>query len=255
MDMLLQSVPADHSALHTAPWHGSYEDPADPDLPTDVPVVTTRRGLCRMAMVAADAATRFQRDGVDVDPVAWMLAPRKLFGGATALEACLGHNHFMRASLLHGLAIGLDAEPSEIDALAVDGFDDGDGSKVYDLDEVGEDGAEDYAFDDLEIAPLGHGDLRLYTATIAFMGGGVIFHAFHASLARTAGEVGERLRRRYGEEVGRRATVVSGFRTGGGFVGALVSPALAEMLRDVAANPSSPIAAGLDLNLEQCFDA
>jgi len=255
MDMLFQSAPAGHNASHTAPWQSSYEDPADPDLPTDVPVVTTRRGLCRMAMVAADTATRFQRDGVDVDPVAWMLSPRKLFGGATALEACLGQNHFMRASLLHGLAIGLDAEPSEIDALAGDGFDDGDGRDIYDLDDGGEDGAEGYAFDDLEIAALGPDDIRLYTATIAFKGGGVIFHAFHASLARTAREVGERLRRRYGEEVGGRATIVSGFRTGGGFVGALVSPALAEMLRDVAANPSSPIAAGLDLNLEQCFDA
>lgn len=255
MDMLLQSAPAGHNASHTAPWQSSYEDPADPDLPTDVRVVTTRRGLCRMAMVAADTATRFQRDGVDVDPVAWMLSPRKLFGGATALEACLGQNHFMRASLLHGLAIGLDAEPSEIDALAGDGFDDGDGRDIYDLDDGGEDGAKGYAFDDLEIAALGPDDIRLYTATIAFKGGGVIFHAFHASLARTAREVGERLRRRYGEEVGGRATIVSGFRTGGGFVGALVSPALAEMLRDVAANPSSPIAAGLDLNLEQCFDA
>ena len=85
MDMLLQGAPAGHNASHTAPWQSSYEDPADPDLPTDVPVVTTRRGLCRMAMVAADTATRFQRHGVDVDPVAWMLSPRKLFGGATAL--------------------------------------------------------------------------------------------------------------------------------------------------------------------------
>lgn len=208
---------------------------------------------CLTSTVAADTAARFQREGLPVEPVAWMLSPRKLFNGASALDACLEHGNFIRASILHGLALGLDADPSDIDALAGDGFDgdDREDGDVYDFrgDDFGNDD------DDAIVLELEPGDLRLYTATIAFRGGGVIFHAFHASLARTAGEVGDRLRRRYGEEVGSRATIVSGFRTGGGFVGALVSPALAEMLRDVAANPSSPIAAGLDLNLEQCFDA
>ena len=40
-----------------------------------------------------------------------MLAPRRLFRGAAAIEACLERDDCMRAVLLHGLSIGLDAAP------------------------------------------------------------------------------------------------------------------------------------------------
>lgn len=246
---LFADLPA-YAVPFLQPFH---EDPADADLPSDVVVNTTRRGLCRMAMVAADTAARFQREGVDVDPVAWMLAPRQLFGGAAAIEACLGQDDFIRASLLHGLALGLDADPREIDALAGDGDYDGDDRDVYDFADEDLDYAEER--EEPDGTDLRPGDLRLYTASIAYVGEGVILHAFHASLARTAREVADRLRQRYGPAKAGKATITSGFRTGGGIVGALVSPLLAEMLRDVAADPSSPIAAGLDLNLEQRFDA
>lgn len=229
-----------------------FDDPIGTDRPSDTVVTTTRRGLCRMAMVAADTATRFQREGLDVDPVAWMLAPRNLFGGAAAIEACLGHEDFMRASLLHGLGLGLDADPADVDALVDDGFD-GDGHDVFDVADEDIDYAEER--EEANGTELRPGDIRLYTASIAHVGDGVIVHAFHASLARTAREIADRLRHRYGSGMASKATIVSGFRTGGGLVAALVSPLLAEMLRDVAADPSSPIAAGLDLNLEQRFDA
>ncbi|MGI4880514.1 MAG: hypothetical protein ACRYG4_23865 [Janthinobacterium lividum] len=149
------------------------------------------------------------------------------------------------------LSIGLDAEPADIDGLLADGSDD-DGHDVHDFADKDIDYAEER--EEAVGTDLRPGDLRLYTATIAHVGDGVIVHAFHASLAHTAREIDGRLRRRYGAALAVEATIVSGFRTGGGLVSALVSPLLAEMLRDVAADPSSPIAAGLDLNLEQRFD-
>ena len=54
------------------------------------------------------------------DPVAWLLAPRALFGGRRPLDACQDRTGFLRAALLHGLSLGLDADPQEVDALADD---------------------------------------------------------------------------------------------------------------------------------------
>ena len=230
-----------------------FEDPTRRDLPSDRSIVTTERGLCRMAMVAAEAAARFQREGTDVDPVAWMLAPRLLFGGASALTACLEERNFVRASspawagdrprrrsVRHRRA--RPRRSSESTTI----------STSHDIADEDIDYAEER--EEAVGTELRPGDLRLYTATIAHVGDGVIVHAFHASLACTAREVDGRLRRRYGAALAAKAVIVSGFRTGGGLVAALVSPLLAEMLLDVAADPSSPIAAGLDLNLEQRFD-
>lgn len=94
-----------------------YEDPLDEDTVLDLMVVTTRRGLCRLTLLAAEVGSRFERDQEPIDPMAWLLAPRDLFGGKAAIEACLERENFMRALLLHGLAIGMDADPTDIDFL------------------------------------------------------------------------------------------------------------------------------------------
>ena len=98
----------------------TVEDPLGHDMGDDVVVTTTRRAISRVAFVAAETASRFEREMIDHDPVAWMMAPRRLFEGAAALDACLGRDAFLRASLLHGLSIGLDASPDEIDLLLED---------------------------------------------------------------------------------------------------------------------------------------
>ncbi len=90
-------------------------DPLELDSASDVPVVTTRRRLIRLALVAAETATRFQREGGDRDAMAWMLASRELFDGRDAIEATLELAHCKRAILLHGLGIGLDAAPAMVD--------------------------------------------------------------------------------------------------------------------------------------------
>lgn len=112
----------------------TYEDPLDEDTSADRKVVATRRGLTRLALIAAETGARFQREGAEQDPMGWLLAPRRLFGGGTAIDAVLGRQDFMRALLLHGLSIGLDAEPGFIDGL-VDEDDAGQGQGDDDGDE------------------------------------------------------------------------------------------------------------------------
>ena len=97
-----------------------YEDPLDDDAPTDAAVMTTRRGLARLALVAAETGARFQREAVEHDPMSWLLAPRALFGGASAIEACLERQECLRGILLHGLSLGLDADAVDIDALVAE---------------------------------------------------------------------------------------------------------------------------------------
>jgi hypothetical protein len=93
-------------------------DPLDADDRGDAPVLTTERRLRRLAIVAADTGARFVRERIDHDPVAWLLAPRALFGGGRALDACQSRTGFLRAALLNGLSLGLDADPGEVDGLA-----------------------------------------------------------------------------------------------------------------------------------------
>ncbi|WP_169805583.1 hypothetical protein [Novosphingobium rosa] len=100
------------------------EDPCGLDEADDAVIVTTRRSLSRIAFVAAETAARFLREGIEYDPVAWMMAGRELFEGSCALDACLGRQAFMRAAILHGLSWGLDASPSEIDPFIDDDDDD-----------------------------------------------------------------------------------------------------------------------------------
>ncbi|MBD8640260.1 hypothetical protein IFT71_12320 [Sphingomonas sp. CFBP 13733] len=95
-------------------------DPLDPDTGEDLPLLVTRRRLIRLALVAAETGARFQRDGLEHDPVAWMLTPRALFEGRDGIEGALDLEGCLRAILLHGLAIGLDADPALIDDLLAD---------------------------------------------------------------------------------------------------------------------------------------
>ena len=95
-------------------------DPLEADDRGDAPVLTTERRLRRLAIVAADTGARFARERIDHDPVAWLLAPRALFAGRRPLDACQDRTGFLRAALLHGLSLGLDADPGKVDALADD---------------------------------------------------------------------------------------------------------------------------------------
>ena len=225
----------------------NYEDPLDSDTTTDATVATTRRGLTRLALVAVETGARFQREGVDHDPMSWMLAPRELFDGATAIDACLQRDACLRAILVHGLSLGLDADPELVDALVGDGGDsEGDAGTARQ-------GAEVLPFVRTPAAGS-EPPLRLFTATVVSHDFAETVHAFHASLAIDEAEIAGRLYCRIGG-ASADAQIVAGFDAGHPLVTALVAPAMCDMLNLVAADPESPLAAGLDVNIEQRFYA
>jgi hypothetical protein len=217
-----------------------YDDPLDDDAPSDAAVATTRRGLVRLALVAAETGARFQREGVAHDPMSWLLAPRALFEGASAIDACLTRQACIRGILVHGLSLGLDADPAEIDALASDD------ETAIDAGPEGQ-GAEILPLDRRRMA-----EPRLFTATVVSHDGGENIQAFHASLATEEAEVAGRLFCRMGA-ASADARIVVGFDPDDPLVDALVSPAMRDTLALVAEDPGSPLAAGLDVNIEQRF--
>lgn len=99
-------------------------DAMAPDAADDAPIVVTRRRLLRLVIVAAEAGARFTNDNCDVDPVAWMLAPRRLHDGVAPIDACLDLAEAERALLLLGLGVGLDADRVAFDALLDDDLED-----------------------------------------------------------------------------------------------------------------------------------
>lgn len=226
-------------AAGPAAW---FEDPLDEDEGADRLVPTTRRGLIRLALVAAETGARFQREAVG-DPMAWLLAPRRLFGGGSAIEACLDRRPLIRALLLHGLQLGLDADPREIDALVDDGPD-APAPATCGSDAVGTPPEPD--------ALPAAGGPRLFTATVVSNDGFETVHAFHASLAVEEAEIAGRLYCRMGAAAA-GAVIQPGFDPTDPLVAALVSDAVCDTLALIASEPGSPLAAGLDLNVEQRF--
>lgn len=210
----------------------TVEDPLEYDRPEDAVLTISRRALCRVAYVAAETASRFEREGIEIDPMAWMLTPRALFEGATALDACVDRTAFTRAVLLHGLSLGMDASPDAIDALGNDDDDAYDPLAEADLD--------DAELDVLDVgagyvgasmlATMTHHEPRLYSATVDIDRGGHIRHGFHASMASSIGEFRGRVASIFGYEALRDAVCHEGINPGVRMVEGLVAPDLLETL-------------------------
>jgi hypothetical protein len=118
----IQAAAAIVSPLLIAPSRSTvaYVEPLDRDQPDDPGVWLTHRQLIRLVLIAAETGARFEREGIVMDPAAWLFAPRRLFHGRAAVDACAAHGAFIRAMLLHGLGLGFDAAPEAIDALLAD---------------------------------------------------------------------------------------------------------------------------------------
>jgi hypothetical protein len=226
-------------------------DPLDADGPEDQVVVTTRRAICRVALVASETAGRFQREDVKYDPMSWMLAPRRLFNGNTAIDACLQRDDCLRGILVHGLGLGLDVERSAIDALMAGDDDDFD------------DHESEYLYGD-QPCSTGRGGrggsgrstkLRLYTATIADTRDNAMFQAFHASVARNATEVRSRLSRRLGAELAEVADIRLGLHEGAPLVVALVPTPVVEVIRQMQRDCASPGARTFAVDIQQNIQA
>lgn len=102
------------TADRQAPLAMCYEDPLDADTIDDAGVFATRRGLTRLALLAAETGARFQREGEGLDPMAWLLAPRRLFGGSTAIDSCLAREDFCGRFFYTALRWGLMRNPSRL---------------------------------------------------------------------------------------------------------------------------------------------
>lgn len=219
----------------------AFEDPLDADSPGDEVVVTSRRRLLRLALVSSEAGARFQRDGLSHDPLAWMLTPRTMFNGATAMDACMDKAPCLRAYLLHRLSLGLDARPEELDLLIIEGEDDEGVDKVPDAIVYG-----------------GWGERagrRLFTSVFVEESETATVHAFCATMATSHFEARAALGRRHGPRPAESAHLFDGFDPSAPLVSALVSDAMADMLIQIAADPTSPLADGLDVAIEQRFVA
>ena len=263
--------------MHSGPSGSNaarFLDPLGPDDLDDAPVLTTRRALSRVALVASETATRFALDGIPHEPMAWMMAPRRMFAGGAALEACLRLEACTSAIALHRVGETLDAEPSHFDD-AGDDLSDPDPEPDTDHEaepEVDRGGAGR----DASVPPRtwrggpigcrpalrvcgGRADRatpgRLFSAVVHDRGAGGFVQAFAAMVTHSRVSFCSALIRRYGGAAAESATVVEGFDPSDPLVTALVSPAIADVLVQVASDPGSPLGEGLDVRIEQRFIA
>lgn len=187
----------------------------------------------RIVMLAAETGARFEREDIAYDPAAWMAAPRRLFGGGCAIDACREELPFLRGMLLHGLGCGLDADPEEMDDLIVEPSD------------------SDVRAPALpEAAGEPRPGLELYTATVASKRGGSTTRIFYAAMAEDADALLARLAVRIGSALMRCAEVRRGFDASHPVVRQSVSTAACALLAEVAAAPASPLGEGLDVLIE-----
>jgi hypothetical protein len=196
-------------------------------------MVLDRWHLGRLVMLAAETGARFEREDIAYDPAAWMAAPRRLFGGRCAIEACREELPFLRGMLLHGLGCGLDADPDEMDDLIVEPS----GGNRHE-----------------PVSPAVAGEPRpgpeLYTATVVSERGGCTTRIFYAAMAEDADALLARLAVRIGSSLMLCAEVRRGFDASHPVVRQSVSAAACALLVEVAASPTSPLAEGLDVLIE-----
>lgn len=200
--------------------HGCLlEDPLGHDQADDAVVTTTRRALSRIAFVAAETASRFEREAIEHDPVAWLFAPRDLFHGEAAIDACLKRDAFQRAVLLHGLSLGLDAEPDVLDDLLSDEDDLEGEPPLWSWEKRTEEGDR-----------LCGSGIRLFSATIDHQDGGKVQHGFHASTASSMSEFRSRVVEIFGADALPHALLREGLNPEVGMVADLVAPELMHTL-------------------------
>lgn len=260
----LDRNPAVSMVIGDADWPGTGPigsewdcDPLDPDASDDVAVATTSRRLIRVAIAAADAGARFAREGREQDPAAWMLTPRDLFDGLPPIEACQELGHFARSVVLHAVGLDLDADPDVVDALLSDEDED---------DDADDDGAADGADGGSCLKrsagqdPLGSESVEallprpeLLTCWVDCMDGGSRVFAFCAIVTDRPADLVERVVGRFGAAGASTATFACGFDHTTAQATAMISDAMADTLELAAANPGSPLAAGLDVVVEQRF--
>lgn len=80
-------------------------------------LVVDRVDIVRIACVAVETGARFQRDGLALDPMDWMLTSSDLFAGLPPIEACRRKDDCSLAILVHGLGLPTDISPDALNTL------------------------------------------------------------------------------------------------------------------------------------------
>jgi hypothetical protein len=230
-----------------------FPDPLDDDTDDDEVVVTTRRAIGRVALVATETASRFQREAVEHDAMSWMFAPRRMFDGAAAIDACLSRDHCMRGILVHGLGLGLDVERSAVDSLIASDGEDEDLNE-HEFDYLYGAGAEGATRSGRKAAGRST-RLRLFTATIAETRENRMLQAFHASLARNPAEVRARLVGRFGPDLADLADIRLGMHLSAPLVIALVPSPVAAMIVKMGEDCASSAARTFAVDIQQVIQA
>lgn len=230
----------DHAgdAIDPTPKRSAWRsDPLSPDRADDAVVVTTERRLLRLVVAAVDAAARFEREGAEHDPAAWMLTPRAMFGGRPAIEACQDLRGCLRATVLNGLSLGLDADPADLDDL---------------LDET----PTVEAIDGRSVATRRRWNgPRLLSAWIDTTGTDHPGIQFCAMVTADPLEFAKRLIDCFGADAAGAAEVEIGFDRTSARATGFISEAMTEVLALAAADPASSFAEGLDIVVAQRFAA
>lgn len=215
-------------------------DPLEPDDSDDEVVVTTTRRILRLAISAADVGTRFAREDRTIDPAAWLMAPRRLFDGRTALDACQELTGFHRSIVLHGLRLPLDVTAEDVDDLLA-----ADPSSGHDAGATTTGSPPD--------PDVGRPQPRLFSCWVDTSDAKGRLFAFCAVVTERPADLVERVVGRYGPAAAAEARYSTGFDHTTPLATAMISDAMADTLALAAGDPTSPLATGLDVVVEQRF--
>lgn len=109
------AVTARGSALDPTTLH----DPFASDGPEDMLLSVSARSLVRLAMVATETGSRFERDGRD-DALEWLTEPCRFLRGMIPLWAALERGPCLELSMLHGLSLDIGDDEEDWSDTEVD---------------------------------------------------------------------------------------------------------------------------------------
>ncbi|MEO1968478.1 MAG: hypothetical protein ABGW87_07170 [Sphingomonadaceae bacterium] len=198
----------------------------------------------RLVQVASALSSRILRDGLDIEPIEWMVTRKRLLDGLAPIDACVGQEGFRRAFLALEMGLSLDPNPRSLSGIP----------------------AAEFLCPDaqLHLRELPSGwqpnswppttkQRSLYSAYISSETESGYIQIFCAMIAENVFEVRNRLRRRFGPLIEDCAKVMTGFDASEPIACALVSDAIANVLFLIDADPTSEIAIGFDFVAEQRF--
>lgn len=235
-------------AAATCIWRNSRSveirtpDPFGFNRPSDRPVIVTDRALMRLASMAAEAGALRAASVEFSSPVAFLLSPLNLLGGLAPIDTFGDREAFLAVMTMLRLELPLACS-------------------AYDLNQVFKHRPSKRhqvsrpACTELASSSSGEVDRHLFTCSVSAEKEGTWCHAFAAIVARDERQFVSLLARRWGSGFADQAMVVRGFDWSEPIANALVSEAVADMLKLVGAAPNSSFAADVQLFIEQSFRA